>query len=387
MMRTMVPFSRIFITGALLLVCIMVPAASSANDVDAGKKELQRIKKEMGEKKLGLQKADRKERSVLSELDAIDRGIQSGLQQLAEQKQKLVESEELLREVEQKNASVSSELATVKQYYAARLRALYKMGRSGYPAAIVLSDEPGSMIKRIKYLGAIAAQDRMLIAHYGNTVEQLTVRAAEIAEKKKDIAERQQAIEAKRGDLEAQRRKKSQVLGSVRKEKGVYEQTLRELEAASTDLWAMIKREEQSRAVVGRSSAQDRNRLAWPVEGQVLTRFGAQRHPQFGTTIFKRGIEIEAREGESIRAVESGQVAFADWYKGFGKLLILDHGNGFFTLYGNLSRIDPVKGNRVARGQVIGQAGETGSTKGAKLYFEIRRNGEAQDPLIWLAKR
>ena len=119
----------------------------------------------------------------------------------------------------------------------------------------------------------------------------------------------------------------------------------------------------------------------------MLTRFGMQRHPQFGTMVFRRGIEIQAREGESVRAVRDGQVAYADWYKGYGKLMILDHGDGFYTLYGNLSQLGLNKGDQVSRGQVLGLAGETGSLKGSKLYFEIRRNGEAQDPLQWLAKK
>ena len=112
-----------------------------------------------------------------------------------------------------------------------------------------------------------------------------------------------------------------------------------------------------------------------------------QRHPQFGTMVYRRGIEIQAHEGEPVHAVRDGQVAYADWYKGYGKLMILDHGNGFYTLYGNLSRLDLNRGAQAVGGQVIGLAGDTGSLKGSKLYFEIRRNGEAQDPLLWLAKK
>jgi len=78
---------------------------------------------------------------------------------------------------------------------------------------------------------------------------------------------------------------------------------------------------------------------------------------------------------------------YADWYKGYGELIILDHGNGFYTLYGNLSRLNIARDARVARGQAIGLAGDTGSMKGSKLYFEIRRNGQAQDPLAWLARK
>lgn len=159
----------------------------------------------------------------------------------------------------------------------------------------------------------------------------------------------------------------------------------------------MVKKDEAERRAAktahapaqkeSRASGTEKGRLPWPLEGQVLTRFGMQRHPQFGTMVFRRGIEIEAREGQAVRAVSDGEVVYADWYKGYGKLMILDHGNGFYTLYGNLSQLDLNKGIRVTKGQIIGLAGETGSLKGAKLYFEIRRNGEAEDPLARLAKR
>lgn len=380
--------------GIMLALCT-IGWGAYGDDGAAGKMELQRIKREMSEKKRKLKKADRKERSILSELERIDRDIQTGSAELADERKKLVESESALRDVELKNTAVSHELAALKLQYGQRLRALYKMGRSGYAATLLMSDSPGSAVKRIKYLGVIAMRDRALIREYGSALDRLAVQQAEISEKKQDIVVRKRTVESKRGELEARRRMKSAVLGSVRKEKGLYEQTLRELEESSVSLWAMIRKDEQERAVQAarppagtmHAPGVDRNRLSWPLDGQVLTRFGTQHHPQFGTMVFRRGIEIEAHEGAPVRAVESGHVAYADWYKGYGKLMILDHGSGFFTLYGNLSQLNLAKGDRVVKGQVLGLAGETGSMKGSKLYFEIRRNGEAQDPLAWLARK
>jgi len=123
------------------------------------------------------------------------------------------------------------------------------------------------------------------------------------------------------------------------------------------------------------------------VRGQLLTRFGIQRHPQFGTVVYRRGIDIAARIGDEVRVVHDGQVVYADWYKGYGRLVIIDHGEGLYSLYGHLSQLEVGGGERVSRGKVIGLAGDTGSLKGPKLYFEVRRNGEAEDPLLWLAKR
>jgi septal ring factor EnvC (AmiA/AmiB activator) len=386
---------RVFLLVVLIVLC--QGGFTAAADRLADKQELQRIKREMREKKKELTRADRKERSILAELETIDRGIQTGSAELIDQQQRLRTSEVALREVEENNTVLNRELTALKQNYSQRLRALYKLTRGGYAVAILSPDGLGQTLKRIKYLGMIADRDRVIMREYGNALTKLAMRQAEIAEKKNELLARRRVVSATKAALEARKQKKAVILASVRHEKGQYEQSLNELEEASASLWAMIKKgEREKRAPIATPPAarkwheiadRDRTRLPWPLEGQVLTRFGMQRHPQFGTMVFRRGIEIQAREGESVRAVRDGQVAYADWYKGYGKLMILDHGDGFYTLYGNLSQLGLNKGDQVARGQVLGLAGETGSLKGSKLYFEIRRNGEAQDPLQWLAKK
>jgi septal ring factor EnvC (AmiA/AmiB activator) len=384
----------------LLIVLLAHPGGGVSvfgADKTAPRKELQRIKREMREKKKGLKRADRKERSILSELDKIDRDIQTGRADLADQQRRLRGAETAFREIEQNNATLNHELVAFKQHYSQRLRVLYKMSRNGYAAAVFSADGPDQTLKRIKYLGLIAGQDQAIIREYSSALMRLAVRQRELAEKKNELLVRQRAVESKKVELESQRRKKAVILAGVRQEKGLYEQSLRELEESSASLWAMVKKDEQEKRAAKASAPasrqeretveRDSTRLPWPIDGPVLTRFGMQRHPEFGIMIYRRGIEIQAHEGESVRAVRDGLVAYADWYKGYGKLMILDHGNGFYTLYGNLSRLDLNKGERVVGGQVIGLAGDTGSLKGSKLYFEIRRNGEAQDPLRWLAKR
>jgi septal ring factor EnvC (AmiA/AmiB activator) len=385
----MVISSRIIILTVLLALLSGGFSAFGADRAD-DKKKLQRIKREMREKKKKLKRVDRKERSILSDLQKIDRNIQKGSKELASQRRRLRESEKALQEVEQSNTALNRELDALKKYYGRRLRALYKLGRGGYAAAVLTPKDLAQTLKWIKYLGVIAERDRAIMGEYDNALAELAEREALIAEKKNELLSRRRVVESKKSALKARRRKKAVILASVRQKKGLYEQSLRELEESSAKLWAMIKRSERARNW-SRSTAvnlrKDKKRLPWPLKGQVLTRFGMQRHPKFGTMVFRRGIEIKAREGESVRAVRDGQVAYADWYKGYGKLVILDHGGGFYTLYGNLSRLDKKKGARVSKGQVLGLSGETGSLKGPTLYFEIRRNGEAQDPLKWLARK
>jgi len=380
----------------LLAFLIASAGAVRAGDSEKKEQELERIKNEMQEKKQRLQRADKRERSILSELEKIDREIQAGSAELADQRRKLRESEDALAEIEQSNTATTQELARLKQFYAARLRALYKMSRTGgYALAVLSSDSFTSAYRRVRYLGIIAERDQQMIREYGVALERLASREREVRDRADEILAARKTVEKKRVSLEARRRKKGEILGSVKQEKTVYEATLKDLEESSSNLWAMIRLAEQEKKTAKKKApahdairaSADRNRFPWPMNGPVLTRFGSQRHPQFGTTIFRRGIDIEARTGDEVRAVHDGQVVYADWYKGYGRLVIVDHGEGLYTLYGHLSQLGVGGGDRVTRGQVVGLAGDTGSLKGAKLYFEVRRNGEAEDPLLWLAKR
>jgi septal ring factor EnvC (AmiA/AmiB activator) len=381
---------------SVLLVLLPTVTGLAATDESGGRQELQRIKKELREKKQELKRADRQERSILSDLDGIDRDVLEGKAELADQQKKLHEMEVSLRDVEKSSEAVTSELSGLREVYARRVRALYKMSRNGSAAGLLAPGGTGDPFRRFRYLTLIAERDRGLIEEYGSALERLSVQQVEITQKRLALVERKRKIESEKNQLEARKRRKAILLASVRREKGLYEQTLHELEESSASLWAMIRKAEKERMSAktgsgreGRSGApsSDTARLSWPIEGQVLTKFGMQRHPQFNTMVFRRGIEISAHEGDAVRAVSDGQVVYADWYKGYGKLLIIEHQPGFYTLYGNLSQLDVAKGARVVRGQVVGLAGDTGSLKGSKLYFEVRRNGEAQDPLRWLARR
>ncbi len=380
----------------MLATVAAVPAAYGADGPGETAKELERVKREMQEKKKEINRARKKEKGVLADLDRIDREIQSGSAELANQQKRFKDAESALRGVEESKDDVGRELVGLKVLYGHRLRALYKMRRRGSIEAFA-PESAGTVVKQVKYLTVIAERDQIVIDEFGRALTRLSEQEAQIEEKKKELLVSRREIETRKSDLEAKRQKKSVILANVRREKGLYEQTFAELEEASVSLWAMIRKDERARrsadepatALSRRPAAtpEKKGLFPWPLEGPVLTRFGMQRHPQFGTMVFRRGIEIEAREGQTVRAVENGQVAYADWYKGYGKLLILDHGNGFYTLYGNLSRLDRARGDHVAKGEAIGLAGETGSLKGSKLYFEIRRNGEAQDPLVWLSRR
>jgi septal ring factor EnvC (AmiA/AmiB activator) len=172
---------------------------------------------------------------------------------------------------------------------------------------------------------------------------------------------------------------------------------LGELERSASRIDSLLKELEQrkraqqaqpSRPHARRDGAQPgRGALPWPADGEVVSQFGRQRHPTFATYIERKGIEIRTDEGSAIRAVMPGSVAYADWLKGYGLVLILDHQNGFFSLYAHASKLLAKVGDQVQTGQVIGETGDTGMAGENMLYFELREGAEPVDPMPWLAKR
>ena len=127
-------------------------------------------------------------------------------------------------------------------------------------------------------------------------------------------------------------------------------------------------------------------KLCLPVSGRIEERFGEKTDPEFKTKTFQKGIDLRGRKGDKVRSVYSGQVVYADWFRGYGNLVIIDHGSNYYSLYAHLDRIDAAAGQAVKRGDALGTVGETGSLKGAYLYFELRHHSEAINPELWLNK-
>jgi len=171
---------------------------------------------------------------------------------------------------------------------------------------------------------------------------------------------------------------------------------LKEMEAAAQRLEKMI--EEISRralarpkemplpSVPGSGMGAMRGRMDWPVKGSISAPYGKFKHPEFAAEIVRNGIDIEAATGEEVRAVERGRVVYADRFSGYGKMVILDHGERYFTIYAHLSEILKKNGDEVRKGEVLGRVGDSDSLGGPKLYFELRKDGHSVDPQPWLKK-
>ena len=127
-----------------------------------------------------------------------------------------------------------------------------------------------------------------------------------------------------------------------------------------------------------------RGSLPWPVRGEVISNFGFDTHPRFGTKVPNKGIDIAAPKGTPIHAVAGGIAEFVDWLSGYGRCVIVNHGMGYYTLYAHCSRVLVAKGAQIESGQKIAEVGDTDSIRGSCLHFEVRHRAEAYDPKGWL---
>jgi septal ring factor EnvC (AmiA/AmiB activator) len=298
-----------------------------------------------------------------------------------------------------------------------RLRAMYKQGRLGYVGVLLSADDFSSAGRRLKYLSALAAQDQRLIRAYNASLTELSQKRVEFEQYKREVADATAKANSTRNQMVEEQRKYRVLLAKAREEKAGHLAAVKELEASAKDLQALIARlqsdeERQRRAnrsapkregSRGESAGAEkeasldiredgrferlRGRLPWPASGTLASTFGRQEHPRFRTVTFNRGIEIAAPQGRDIVAVADGTVIYADWFKGYGRLVILDHGSGYFTLYAHASDILVKAGDAVSSGQVIAKVGDSGSLEGPQLYFELRHKGKPQDPLAWLQSR
>jgi len=123
-----------------------------------------------------------------------------------------------------------------------------------------------------------------------------------------------------------------------------------------------------------------------PVKGRILFLFGPYKNKKFNITNFRSGIGIAAETGEPVRAVYGGKIVYASWFKGYGNMIIIDHGNNYHTVYAHVEDIFKKTGDFVKTDEVIATVGDTGSMSGIKLQFEIRHNGKPLDPLDWLRR-
>ena len=370
------------------------------------KEDLQGIKKEIKEKKLLLKKTKKVETKVSGELDQIQKNLREKEVSLNSLGRDMKAVESSLTRTQKDIELAKAEAERKKQQIDRRLTSLYKAGEAGNLRMFFSSDSFPQMTENLRYMGSVLENDKKLFADYNAKMENLRLLKGTLerdAVRKEKIRSR---IEVKKQEIEQEKSKKAGYLLKVREDKKTYVASIKELQANANRLQVMVERlEARSRkrynsknhhkTVIGpgpehelpqvpdKGLGSQKGRLTLPVRGNIVARFGRHKHPEFNSYTVNNGISIDAPAGTQIHAIYEGQVIFASYFKGYGNMIIVDHGGGFFSLYAHAANLLKKVGATVAKNEVVASVGDTDSTKGPMLYFEIRYQGKPVDPSPW----
>ena len=382
----------------------------TSSEVGDKQRDLQQTQKRLKEERQKAADARKREASVLSELEAIDGRLAEKRKQVATLDGRIRRAQADMGELQGEIGRLQARRSGQEEVLGRRLRALYKLQAQGGVLPIVLSgDDPVTQAVQLRHLTTLATVDARLIREYRVTSEAMADRKSRLEARGKELASLRSDAERERLEVDQEAAKRRALLSRIQDERAYHDRMVSELSEATRRLEAFIHdlQEKQRRAVAkapapsrpvrpapgdspgvsGSGFAALRGRLAWPADGRVVAEYGPQVNPRFGTKTFRNGIDIEAHEGSSIAAVFPGHVVYTGWFRGYGNLIIVDHGGEYYTVYAHAADIRVAEGDDVKQGQIIGTVGDTGSLQGPRLYFEVRHEGKPQDPAQWLRPR
>jgi len=324
----------------------------------------------------------------------------SVLDALAESEQAVAEAVSEARRAEAARVASEASLARAREEEAAaiqaerkrlaelrpRLLARARLGRTGELELLLASGSLPELVKRRYLLDLVLRNDgRLLGEAQAARAAREAARAARQEESARLAALAAEAAE-RREDAQARREEREALLVALRSARGLHERAAAEAGEQAHKLSDFVATLPPPRTALSGPTgfAALKGRLPHPAPGPVTQGFGRVLNPRFNTVTVQNGVDIEAPPGAPVRAIAAGRVVHAGWFKGYGNLIIVDHGEGYHSLVAHLGSMQTAMGEEVAAGAVLGTVGDSGSLRGAYLYFEIREHGRPVDPRPWL---
>ncbi len=323
------------------------------------------------------------EKSLLGEVEQLEVLVRLRTAELRETQLELQRNQFQMEATGKRVRELEASVEQTRPQLAAHARALYKLGELSYLRLLLSVDRPSDFFRGYRFVSALARRDNERMAGFRADLVALTDERAELERRTREATALRAQLEGVRRGLEAQREKKTELLTSIVEKKETHAAYVEELERAEGQLRRLLEGLEEGDVAVPVSAF--RGQLPWPSDGKVRSGFGRHKHPRFDTYTVQNGIEIEAPLDSPARAVYEGTVVFADRFRGYGLMVVVDHGGKHHSLYAHLAETSVEVGQKVAGGDVLGTVGAT-SVEGPGLYFEMRFQGRPEDPVDWLKR-
>jgi septal ring factor EnvC (AmiA/AmiB activator) len=373
----------------LLLLSLLAPAgALCAENLANNRQELKQIRQRIDKLAASLKRGQKEKSALQQDLN----GVQKQLTRLRTREEQHASNLKALKaDIVNREKAINNLQAQSRQrreLVARRLGAIYRGGRTRFLRILFANRSPAAMAADYHLFKRVVQHDRSLLASFRQDQEAL---AQELASLETLREQRQQQIEqlkTSRETLRDGRRLKKKLLAKLQRRQGVISGELTTLKEKSARLAALVKRLESAPASKYNQTsgefARQKGRLVWPVSGRIKVPFGTGRLADLGTLYDSQGVEISGSGNQAIQAIWGGTVIYANTFRGYGNMIIVDHGDNFYSLYAQASSLQKVVGDSVITGDPLGYPGYEDADS---IYFEIRHHGTPLDPLTWLKPR
>lgn len=348
-------------------------------DLSQKRNDLKEIRKELTTTREKEKKIKRQESSVLESLHQIETELYQHEKELRQMESRLSQTKTRLQQAKQQLHALNQGMDQTRGELSSRLVALYKMGRRPPEIFLLTSESYLDRLKMDKYLRAVIDSDARLVYTYGHQLHLKEKYHDELIEDQKQWQRSIAEVAKKKEEISKARTTKQALLRSIRSEKAVTQKLISELEARAKELQTLVDRLEREKSLLAYKPVKPvsyKGKLLPPVHGTTVSQFKERG---------QNGIEISAPMNTEVRAILPGKILYADWFKGFGNMVIIDHGDHTFTVSAYCSQLLKKEGDMVTQGEIIARVGSAGSLKGPCLYFEIRHRGKPQNPMDWIS--
>lgn len=369
------------------LLMAMIFAFSSITPVFAGpeedikkqEEELKKIQKQLKQIESEKANAKKSQKTVVNNINSIEGSIKGLEKEISDLNSSITDTEHLILEITANLQQTENKIDNKNDLLNKRLRTMYKSGSVGYLEVLLGASDFSDFLTRFDMVQKIYQHDVDLI-------KKLESEKSAIEDNKKKLEDEKARLQSLTKQVSSKQAQLSTNLISLQSKQSEIKQDLKALEEREDQLLEdankvtdIIKNYKLMLTYVG-------GKMAWPAPGykKITSPFGYRIHPVYKTKKLHTGIDIAVPYGEKVHAAQSGTVIYADWFGGYGKAVMIDHGGGYVTLYAHNSSLLVKAGDKVVQGQAISKCGSTGVSTGAHVHFEVRENGQYVDPLKWV---
>lgn len=348
---------------------------------------LDRVRREIEELKARLVEAEASTGSVLDSIEELDLRMALLSREAESLRDEVGRTADRQRLARQEARALEQRLAKTEADLRGYLRETYKIGPARYLRVVAAASVPAQIAAGYRSIEALSLSETRRVEDYRADRARLDAVVADLGAQESSLRDLQAALHGKVMDLREARGSKQSILAGLQRRQSLQKEMLGDLVQVEQEIRALLDRlahPDSSGAVPSLGFARFRGLLDWPARGRLAVPFGNMRHPRFNTIVPHPGIDIASAPGQEIRAVFDGRVVFSDWFKGYGQMVVIDHGDGYLSVYGHVDERLVAAGQDVRRDDPIARSGAGGSFEQPGLYFEIRHDGRPEDPAGWL---